>query len=173
MLEWLNSSNLNNKIRVANYLLDFSSDAKEGLNNQIEYTLQRQLVTHHSSAISASGRNDTDLRYTCFVCLEGAEDFSAQEKLDYTLSTLLWNKESDRVQISLKYSKDRKIQDIAYTYLTLSDIPPERKTTLYQEGKERAEQRIQQFQMVNHRKIGRNELCPCGSGKKYKKCCGR
>ena len=173
ILEWLNSSNLNNKIRVANYLLDFSSDAKEGLNNQIEYTLQRQLVTHHSSAISASGRGDTDLRYTCFVCLEGAEDFSAQEKLDYTLSTLLWNKETDRVQISLKYSKDRKIQDIAYTYLTLSDIPPERKATLYQEGKERAEQRIQQFQMVNHRKIGRNELCPCGSGKKYKKCCGR
>lgn len=24
-----------------------------------------------------------------------------------------------------------------------------------------------------YRKIGRNELCPCGSGKKYKKCCGR
>ena len=22
-------------------------------------------------------------------------------------------------------------------------------------------------------KIGRNTLCPCGSGKKYKKCCGR
>ena len=22
------------------------------------------------------------------------------------------------------------------------------------------------------RKIGRNEMCPCGSGKKYKKCCG-
>ena len=23
------------------------------------------------------------------------------------------------------------------------------------------------------RKIGRNELCPCGSGFKYKKCCGK
>jgi len=23
------------------------------------------------------------------------------------------------------------------------------------------------------RKIGRNEPCPCGSGKKYKHCCGR
>lgn len=22
-------------------------------------------------------------------------------------------------------------------------------------------------------KVGRNELCPCGSGKKYKKCCGQ
>ncbi|TDI18005.1 MAG: preprotein translocase subunit SecA [Acidobacteria bacterium] len=25
----------------------------------------------------------------------------------------------------------------------------------------------------NTRKVGRNEPCPCGSGKKYKKCCGR
>jgi uncharacterized protein YecA (UPF0149 family) len=21
-------------------------------------------------------------------------------------------------------------------------------------------------------KVGRNDLCPCGSGRKYKKCCG-
>jgi uncharacterized protein YecA (UPF0149 family) len=27
--------------------------------------------------------------------------------------------------------------------------------------------------VVKGRKIGRNEPCPCGSGKKYKKCCGR
>lgn len=26
---------------------------------------------------------------------------------------------------------------------------------------------------VSQKKIGRNEPCPCGSGKKYKKCCGR
>ena len=27
--------------------------------------------------------------------------------------------------------------------------------------------------VVNGRKIGRNESCPCGSGKKYKHCCGK
>lgn len=27
--------------------------------------------------------------------------------------------------------------------------------------------------ITKKRKIGRNELCPCGSGKKYKKCCGK
>ena len=27
--------------------------------------------------------------------------------------------------------------------------------------------------VVNEPKIGRNEPCPCGSGKKYKKCCGK
>ncbi len=26
---------------------------------------------------------------------------------------------------------------------------------------------------VHDAKVGRNEPCPCGSGKKYKKCCGR
>jgi preprotein translocase subunit SecA len=25
----------------------------------------------------------------------------------------------------------------------------------------------------SHPKVGRNDPCPCGSGKKYKKCCGR
>lgn len=27
--------------------------------------------------------------------------------------------------------------------------------------------------VVTEKKVGRNEPCPCGSGKKYKKCCGR
>lgn len=28
-------------------------------------------------------------------------------------------------------------------------------------------------QKKTHKKVGRNDPCPCGSGKKYKKCCGR
>ncbi|MGL4450433.1 MAG: SEC-C metal-binding domain-containing protein [Sarcina sp.] len=27
--------------------------------------------------------------------------------------------------------------------------------------------------VVNEVKVGRNDACPCGSGKKYKKCCGK
>ncbi|MBQ1272611.1 MAG: SEC-C domain-containing protein, partial [Clostridia bacterium] len=27
--------------------------------------------------------------------------------------------------------------------------------------------------VVKGKKVGPNELCPCGSGKKYKKCCGK
>jgi uncharacterized protein YecA (UPF0149 family) len=26
---------------------------------------------------------------------------------------------------------------------------------------------------INDNKVGRNDPCPCGSGKKYKKCCGK
>ena len=36
------------------------------------------------------------------------------------------------------------------------------------------QQEVQKAQPVRvEKKVGRNEPCPCGSGKKYKKCCGR
>ena len=34
-----------------------------------------------------------------------------------------------------------------------------------------SEKNAPQFKKAGE-KIGRNDLCPCGSGKKYKKCCG-
>jgi len=34
------------------------------------------------------------------------------------------------------------------------------------------ERRVKQIRL-EHPKVGRNEPCPCGSGKKYKKCCGK
>ena len=32
--------------------------------------------------------------------------------------------------------------------------------------------RNHEFATIRTQKIGRNDPCPCGSGKKYKKCCG-
>ncbi|GEM_PF-1148376 len=33
--------------------------------------------------------------------------------------------------------------------------------------------KIVKTKIINENKIGRNSLCSCGSGKKYKKCCGK
>ena len=43
---------------------------------------------------------------------------------------------------------------------------PERKKELYMEARKAGT-------IVKPKKIGRNDPCPCGSGKKYKYCCGR
>jgi preprotein translocase subunit SecA len=32
---------------------------------------------------------------------------------------------------------------------------------------------VKQKPLVNTQTVGRNDHCPCGSGKKYKKCCGK
>jgi preprotein translocase subunit SecA len=31
---------------------------------------------------------------------------------------------------------------------------------------------VEKKQAISAKKAGRNDPCPCGSGKKYKKCCG-
>ncbi len=52
--------------------------------------------------------------------------------------------------------------------------PIARKEPTPEEKKEEAKKPTIQKTVVNtERKIGRNELCPCGSGKKYKQCCGK
>jgi len=35
------------------------------------------------------------------------------------------------------------------------------------------EDKIKIVPQINDTKVGRNDMCPCGSGKKYKKCCGK
>lgn len=45
-------------------------------------------------------------------------------------------------------------------------LPAERRKELYREQK-------QSGTIVKDKKVGRNDPCPCGSGKKYKFCCGR
>ena len=52
-------------------------------------------------------------------------------------------------------------------------IRKERERAAQQEQIERSRAIAAQRAFANTAKIGRNDPCPCGSGKKYKKCCGR
>lgn len=55
----------------------------------------------------------------------------------------------------------------------LAGILPDAIRGLFGWWREQAPARAKQMPTVNKtRKIGRNETCPCGSGRKYKKCCG-
>ena len=64
----------------------------------------------------------------------------------------------------------RKYDKIQYTYEEDDDDDDE-----YVEKEEKAFDNVshRSFTVVNKRKVGRNEPCPCGSGKKYKHCCGK
>ncbi|WP_457755817.1 preprotein translocase subunit SecA [Thermodesulfatator indicus] len=44
---------------------------------------------------------------------------------------------------------------------------------VYSRGEETREEKPKKQPIRRGKKIGRNDPCPCGSGKKYKKCCGR
>ncbi|MFI3205855.1 MAG: SEC-C metal-binding domain-containing protein [Clostridia bacterium] len=77
-------------------------------------------------------------------------------------------------KITLSYDKEKLYYNmVAAKASWLYELPQwdalltqERRKELYKEQKKSQT-------VVNENKVGRNEPCPCGSGKKYKKCCGK
>lgn len=77
-------------------------------------------------------------------------------------------------QVSLGFDKEKLYKNMVaakadwlYELPQWKEIYPEEELKrLYKEQKESTTIR-------KEKKIGRNDPCPCGSGKKYKKCCGR
>ncbi|MDD3218190.1 MAG: SEC-C metal-binding domain-containing protein [Lachnospiraceae bacterium] len=77
-------------------------------------------------------------------------------------------------EVSLAYDKEKLYKNMVDAKADwLYELPawdtiftPEKKKELYLEQKKSGT-------VVNTKKVGRNDPCPCGSGKKYKYCCGR
>ena len=63
-----------------------------------------------------------------------------------------------------------RIRDLFVDYIFRLQLPPQRR----QPAVKKTEQTNNgDSAKQEQHKIGRNDLCPCGSGKKYKKCCGK
>ena len=80
----------------------------------------------------------------------------------------------ETTELSLDYDKEKLYYNMVGAKAEwLNTLPqwdalltPERRKELYKEQKSSTT-------IVKDKKIGRNDPCPCGSGKKYKYCCGR
>lgn len=81
-------------------------------------------------------------------------DADTQVKLDIDVEKLYYN----MVEAKASWLYELPVWD--------SILSPERRKELYREQKKSGT-------IVKEKKVGRNEPCPCGSGKKYKHCCGR
>ena len=80
----------------------------------------------------------------------------------------------EETELSLEYDKEALYKNMVIAKADwLYGLPAwdtmlteERRAELYKEAKKAGT-------IVKEKKIGRNDPCPCGSGKKYKYCCGR
>lgn len=80
----------------------------------------------------------------------------------------------ENTEVSLKFDKTKLYKNMVgakadwlYNLPQWNDIfTEEERKALYLEEKKSGT-------IVKEKKIGRNDPCPCGSGKKYKHCCGR
>ncbi len=89
------------------------------------------------------------LRTDFFELLEESED--ANQREDYLTSSVMFHAR-----------QDAKYKPVFTSGVPEADLENEILTDLFDSS---------QPYVRPHRKIGANELCPCGSGKKFKKCC--
>jgi preprotein translocase subunit SecA len=83
---------------------------------------------------------------------------------------LLVNGEAERLLLELFYDDNGSLQDVRWHWIEKARIPPELLPKLEADAAKLRQLRVATAK-AERRKIGRNEPCPCGSGKKYKMCC--
>lgn len=167
----LNSSNPQ-AVSISSYLLDFSSEARRQLSDGIDMALRRQASTGRQCALSFSGTGES-IHMTYFVFQDELHDAQTdQEMFDYVASLLLANNENERMMAFFRFDANYALQSVGARSINIDQIPPSRINELKSRGEQMGDFRVAKHKK-EHGKIGRNQLCPCGSGKKYKKCHGR
>lgn len=96
-----------------------------------------------------------------------------EEKRESVLASLIWNEEMNRVLLDMYFDENDEFYKIIYKKYTKEDVLEDEIEKLRNKGEQIANMRLERYKSTYGKKIGRNQLCPCGSGKKYKRCCGR
>ena len=153
-------------IRFAHYFLNLCTDSKNDMEDQINYILQRQTQRRYMIPAIALG----EIKYCIFISTPGIKLFTDQEKLDYAYAMCSRNEAQPVMSISLDYDFKGKLITANGKVCKFSDLEEPEMVRIREFGIIKARDWVEAHKRT-HGEIGRNESCPCGSGKKYKYCC--
>ena len=167
IVQFLSISTMAGRAKIASYLLDLSGEWRENISNFIEEELAKQPTTKRAMPISTHG-NDVNLTVYCWRT--GSVRRNAMEALENARAIFLINNDNQRLLLELTITENCMLEDVSWHWVELSGIPSEDLPRLRARAEQLRHDRVNKARLEK-RKIGRNEQCPCGSGKKYKNCC--
>ncbi|WP_270356023.1 SEC-C domain-containing protein [Adlercreutzia equolifaciens] len=166
---------MSNPVHCTSYLLNFSSETRAAFSGQVQMLISRAQVRGCSQILNLTGsaRDSQSVRMSCFVGVDNANQIeNVKESREYVFSIMLANNEMDRTLLIFSFNKNGTLDDVHFELLRPQDVDPVEAKRLLNMGLQHTQRFVENHIKVNG-KIGRNELCPCGSGLKYKKCHGR
>lgn len=168
IIELVDLKEIKNRILLSNYLLDFSNEARIQLDESINHMLIRQKEIGRMITSITFG----EINHSIYVHQPEIIEMPEDVKNDYIYSTMLMHEEKTRMRIDLIYNSDLELIDVYFKKCLIDDIPESEYKRLKKRGIEYIKTRAESMKKQKGlKKIGRNAPCPCGSGKKYKRCC--
>ena len=169
----IGKSGSQDKIWLTSYMLDFSEELKKGFLETIDSIYKRQAEEGKTLPLLYSG-DQRSIHLTAFLKQHAVAPMKEKEIDDYIYATMIWNQEELRVRLDITYDQNGTVTDVYGKKYLIDEVKEDEYNRLMHIGKENAEARIERYKKrTGKNKIGRNERCPCGSGKKYKHCCGK
>ena len=160
------------RCRAVGALLNLTQDEQNEFSNSITNVLAQQKTSGIKMFVNFS--SPVEITISCEQAgvnvgtrLNIKEQASVSMIKEQALASMVNANAEYRHLIELKFTENGEIYDIDYAFLEREDINASNQVRVQEIAKAQTKKRL-----ATKRKIGRSEPCPCGSGKKYKKCCG-
>lgn len=157
------------RCKTASWILDMDGDFRAQACTLIDQVLKEQQEVERPKPATCTG--EVPITFYCSI-EDGVRPDDRLVKM-HTLATLQLAHESERLALRLDYSTDKKLRVVTPIFFLCKELETIDGDELKNYSQRMVGRRFQAyFAKAGRHKIGRNERCPCGSGKKYKKCCG-
>jgi hypothetical protein len=164
IIDFIAKHNVPKKAGLSSFLLNIAGDWRDSLSDGIEEQLKTNASLNRPRPLSTFGV----VRLTVF-CWSGGVTNNRINAVEHTRTVMYPASEKDRVLLELFYSDQGALENVSWQQVTLNGLSDSEIQALQQQAEV-----LRQRRLKNHKgKPGRNEPCPCGSGKKYKRCCGQ
>lgn len=166
VIEYLAKNVIPRRREVASSLLNCADEARDKIWSQIDFVLTRQLKTGKPLSLSTYG----EAKVTVFCWQKGKLERNQEFAHHHTQVSMMVAEDTRRLCLELEYDGSNHLCGVHGEFLTLDSLSVDQIGQLKIEADQLRRNRIDKALEASG-KIGRNELCPCGSGRKYKHCC--
>lgn len=160
-----------NKINLAFSILDLDDDNLKRIEDCTQEILRRQERNKKFSSILLDINSDKNFAPILLFCNPANEEYATRQKIVMQTCATVEAQNLDSLQYLVLKFENRKIISADCGIITSNNIINKNKEYIVTVN--HIKKTIKEQSNLPSPKIGRNEMCPCGSGKKYKFCCGK